>query len=335
MDRARDIVGQLVQEALPPEFAMPERLSPEGQRGWKIITDFLRQRRLTHSGGHTKVFYSPDEWKAKGEDETGGELFIVHDGGEHARAISWEAEDEKTRERLQSLLRPAGLFMEQLTYVTSGLYKIGASADPKPEPEPTAVKQPEAPTPGLESAVRAAREFLNEDDFPPVGVNRRRSPRDRLARLRQRRGEDKDGKPIKEGDAQPGYDVPHEQEEHDEIALGQSILKHIELLRAAIPEDTMLPPGVIKNLDIIKRQAEQLLSLHGADTEVALESTVGDLLDSDEDDEDNDNTPIEAYGVRGMKSTPWRKRFKNRKALNAWVEKGDGDIEVHATRKAD
>jgi hypothetical protein len=34
------------------------------------------------------------------------------------------------------------------------------------------------------------------------------------------------------------------------------------------------------------------------------------------------NTPsIEAYGVKGMKSTPWRKTFKSAEALDAWVEK--------------
>lgn len=37
---------------------------------------------------------------------------------------------------------------------------------------------------------------------------------------------------------------------------------------------------------------------------------------------------IEAYGVKGMKSTPWRKTFKSVEALNAWVEKSGA--EVHA-----
>jgi type II secretory pathway component PulM len=43
------------------------------------------------------------------------------------------------------------------------------------------------------------------------------------------------------------------------------------------------------------------------------------------------NTPsIEAYGVRGMNSTPWRKIFKTTKALNAWIEKHNA--EVHGIR---
>lgn len=36
----------------------------------------------------------------------------------------------------------------------------------------------------------------------------------------------------------------------------------------------------------------------------------------------------EAYGVKGMKNTPWRKSFKSREAMNKWVEANDA--EVHA-----
>jgi len=35
---------------------------------------------------------------------------------------------------------------------------------------------------------------------------------------------------------------------------------------------------------------------------------------------------IEAHGVKGMKSTPWRKCFKSTEALNAWVEKNGAEI---------
>jgi hypothetical protein len=40
---------------------------------------------------------------------------------------------------------------------------------------------------------------------------------------------------------------------------------------------------------------------------------------------------IEAYGVKGMKSTAWRKTFKSTEALNAWVEKLGA--EVHGIRE--
>lgn len=40
---------------------------------------------------------------------------------------------------------------------------------------------------------------------------------------------------------------------------------------------------------------------------------------------------VEAYGVKGIKGTPWRKIFKSYEALQAWVEKNDA--EVHGTRE--
>jgi len=44
------------------------------------------------------------------------------------------------------------------------------------------------------------------------------------------------------------------------------------------------------------------------------------------------NSPsIEAHGVKGMNSTPWRRNFKSVEALNAWIEKNDA--EVHAVRE--
>lgn len=42
---------------------------------------------------------------------------------------------------------------------------------------------------------------------------------------------------------------------------------------------------------------------------------------------------IEAYGVKGLKSTPWRKIFKSQEALEKWMEKNKGDVEVIGTRK--
>ena len=45
------------------------------------------------------------------------------------------------------------------------------------------------------------------------------------------------------------------------------------------------------------------------------------------------NKRIEGYGVKGMKSTPWRKVFKNAEALNQWIERNDA--ECHGTREAE
>ena len=36
---------------------------------------------------------------------------------------------------------------------------------------------------------------------------------------------------------------------------------------------------------------------------------------------------IEAHGVMGMKSRPWRKTFKSREALQSWKEKHDAEVQ--------
>lgn len=49
---------------------------------------------------------------------------------------------------------------------------------------------------------------------------------------------------------------------------------------------------------------------------------------------DKKDGPVEAYGVKGMKNTPWRKVFKSQAEFEKWLEKNEGDVEVRGTRKA-
>lgn len=42
--------------------------------------------------------------------------------------------------------------------------------------------------------------------------------------------------------------------------------------------------------------------------------------------------PMEAYGVKGMKSTPWRKTFKSQEDFEKWLDKNEGDVTVHGMR---
>lgn len=41
---------------------------------------------------------------------------------------------------------------------------------------------------------------------------------------------------------------------------------------------------------------------------------------------------VEAYGVAGLKSRPWRKTFKDGRSFMAWLERNEGNVEVHGTR---
>lgn len=48
-----------------------------------------------------------------------------------------------------------------------------------------------------------------------------------------------------------------------------------------------------------------------------------------------DGGQLEAHGVKGMKSKPWRKAFKSQEHFEDWLEKNQGDVEVHGTRSLD
>lgn len=41
------------------------------------------------------------------------------------------------------------------------------------------------------------------------------------------------------------------------------------------------------------------------------------------------DVPIEVEGVKGMKSKPFSKKFKNQAAMEKWMEKNGEDITVH------
>lgn len=39
------------------------------------------------------------------------------------------------------------------------------------------------------------------------------------------------------------------------------------------------------------------------------------------------STPIEAYGVKGMQSKPWRKMFKSLMAMEVWAENNNAEVQ--------
>lgn len=49
-------------------------------------------------------------------------------------------------------------------------------------------------------------------------------------------------------------------------------------------------------------------------------------------DKKEKDVPFEAYGVKGAKSTKWRKTFKTQAAFEKWLDANEGDVEVYGTR---
>jgi hypothetical protein len=44
------------------------------------------------------------------------------------------------------------------------------------------------------------------------------------------------------------------------------------------------------------------------------------------------NEKIEVYGVKGLKSSSFRKIFKNQAALEKWLDRNEGNVEIYGTR---
>ena len=102
----------------------------------------------------------------------------------------------------------------------------------------------------------------------------------------------------------------------------------------------------MKEVSELDEWAESLLSekmVMGADTDASSGGTVNANIEEDEGIQSNNpqgipesaGGKVEAHGVHGMKSKPWRKVFKSQAALEAWLAKHEGNVEVHGTREVE
>lgn len=104
------------------DFEMPADLTETGKRAYGLILDFLKENHLQFAGG-CKTFYSPDEWKSRGESYgRDSQLIVVYDGGDVGNAFSFDMENYDMVEKLRVRLADAGLFSEQCTTWYSAVY---------------------------------------------------------------------------------------------------------------------------------------------------------------------------------------------------------------------
>jgi hypothetical protein len=102
----------------------PDGLDKLGTLAHKTIIKFLTKSDLTNTGG-CKAFYSPEEWKERGEDYgTNSKLVIVHDGGSLASVFNLDYEQYELNESMNQELIRHGLFVEQCTSWYSAVYEI-------------------------------------------------------------------------------------------------------------------------------------------------------------------------------------------------------------------
>jgi hypothetical protein len=106
------------------DFAMPKGLSEDGQKAWKAILTLLLTDDPQMSTGGCKVFYSPEEWRARGEQYgRESELVIAYDGGDHRPYFTLDAECYDMVERMNGMLSPLGLYTEECIGWYAAVYK--------------------------------------------------------------------------------------------------------------------------------------------------------------------------------------------------------------------
>lgn len=111
------------------DLAMPEGLDPHGRHAYEIVIAFLKEKGLTYTGG-CRAFYSPEEWRARGEEYgLTAALIVCHDGGSVGRAFSYDAvyvrgaaEEYADVEEMNGRLVSLGFHAEQCTTWYSAIY---------------------------------------------------------------------------------------------------------------------------------------------------------------------------------------------------------------------
>jgi len=107
------------------DFAMPDGLSEDGQRAWKAIVTLLMTDDPQMSTGGCRAFRSPAEHSARGEKYgKESELVIVYEiGGDHRAYFTLDAGCYDLVERMNSMLEPLGMYIEECTGWYAAVYK--------------------------------------------------------------------------------------------------------------------------------------------------------------------------------------------------------------------
>lgn len=108
------------------QWPVPTGVTKPGRDAARVISEFLTEKGLTDHGGGGR-FYSPKEWRDRGESYgTGSLLIVTHDGGDHAPAFAWDYEAYSLMEELRERLMKVAVYAEQCTSWYSAIYPTGA-----------------------------------------------------------------------------------------------------------------------------------------------------------------------------------------------------------------
>ena len=102
----------------------PVGLSDLGEKAYKIITDLLIEREMTYTGG-CRSFYSPREWKERGEQYgLDSQLIIVYDGGDLRPCFCMNEGFYQSYSNMQAALFKIGCYFEECTGWYAAVYQI-------------------------------------------------------------------------------------------------------------------------------------------------------------------------------------------------------------------
>lgn len=103
------------------QFEIPKGLSKRGLKTAKVIKSFAKEWKLDTGG--CKTFYSPKEWKKRGEQfGENSELIVVYDGGDLAQFFNYDYENYGTIRRMEKVLSETNVYSEGLYCWCSGIY---------------------------------------------------------------------------------------------------------------------------------------------------------------------------------------------------------------------
>lgn len=102
-------------------FDLPEGATEEQRKIHKAIMSVLPH--WAEPGG-CRVFYTPEEWQARGEKYgEGASLVVVHDGGDHAPYFNWDYRAYPAVEAMLHALEEAGYLPSQCTSWYTAIYE--------------------------------------------------------------------------------------------------------------------------------------------------------------------------------------------------------------------
>lgn len=96
----------------PKGLEIPKGLSRKGRQAAQTILRVMAESPISVSSGGCRTFYSPQEWKDRGEPYgQGGVLVVVYDGGD---ARHWFTMDEgyTLYEKMREALSEIGVYAE-------------------------------------------------------------------------------------------------------------------------------------------------------------------------------------------------------------------------------